>query len=491
MSLRTLIEEALTAIGADVKSLLGQLSGKVDGSTLGNAQALIRNTAGNLTGLTYSNGTTVTPSALAQRDSEGGVRVPAPTVGAQATNRDYVERRFDSFEKIRYVAYGHSFGIQQSYWNCTAAGVYPLRVRDRLGIDTGNFANRTASGQRAAQLLTSVQNTWPRGDYGLVSIMITQNDAGYRTGAATFRSQLQQAIDWIRGPGEFPPTVVLVLDTYSTQAGYNRYPTPLTDAVIDTYNGYVQTVANGYPADGSVIVVDANAGWDRNAMTAEDGQHPNDRGQAHIANAIVTALAGRGFREGQNVGITKPSFFYDSFNRANSSSSFGSPMYGDSSTYDTSAMNSATYGITGNQAYRSDALAARESALLYDSGKATVDMSVKIGALSAKGMGPVWRASSINDMWVVDIVGTGAGNAKVYMKVAGTFTQVGSALAVEVTEGSTVRVVHSGTALSVYVDGTRAYTATTTTNNGANTKHGIRLVDANSGGQRLDDLIIK
>lgn len=401
-----------------------------------------------------------------------------------------------ALQDIAYQAYGHSFGVAQANNNTTTAGVYPNRVAELLKVDSANYFNRCVSGQRAAGMLSTIKSNWYQGSYGLVTMMITQNDAGYRTGTTNFKNSLRDAIDWVRGVGEFPPTVVLILDTYSTQAGYNRYPSPLTDAIVDSYNDAVKSLAAEYPADGSVVLANANDGWDRNLMTAADGQHPNDRGSAHIAQAVLTALSNQPFREGQNLGITKPSYFYDSFNRAGRSSDLGVPLYYATNPYTIyTALSGVTYGIVSNRAYRSDAGSTGESVAVVDTGSGAIDLSLTISSLGTKGIGPVWRCASADNLWVLDVVSTGAGNAKVYKKVSGTFTQVGSALSVEVTGLSRVRITHttSGStpgAIRVYVDGVLAFSATDNTHS-ANTKHGIRFNENSSGTGRLDDLVIK
>lgn len=401
--------------------------------------------------------------------------------------------QFDALQDIRYVAYGHSFGVQQTVWNTTAAGVYPARIRDDLGIDPYNYSNRTTSGQKADAMLAGIKGHWQRGWYGLVTMMITQNDAGSRTDPTSFKASIQGAIDWIRGPGQFPPTIVFIMDTYSQQSGYNRYNPALTDSLIDQYNQYIKDVVATYPQDGSIIIADANVGWDRNTMIAFDGQHPNDRGSAQIANAVETALMNAPFREGQNVGITAPSYFYDSFNRPDSST-IGAPMYNNpASTYTSfSTISGFTFGISGNAAARTDALSSTgESICVMNSGSSTVDISVTMDTITVKGSGPAWRAADINNYWVVDIYNTGVGNAKVYKRIGGTFTQVGSAFTIEVKNGDTVRVTHNSSGvITAYVNGSQAFT---TTDNAlsSNTMHGIRFVDLASNGGRLNDLIVK
>lgn len=385
---------------------------------------------------------------------------------------------------VRYVAYGHSFGQITPGSGSTPNQLYPSLVRDALGTDPARSANRTVSGSTTAQILARAQSTWQRGDYGLVTFLGNQNDVGRHVPEATFEANVRGFIDWVRGPGPFPPTVVIVLDTPSTAAGYARYPKPPTDADVVRYNRYLRDIVATYPKDGSVVIADASAGWDTTTMISPDGQHPNPTGQAHIAQAIETALASIAPREGQNTGVTKPTSFYDSFNRGNSTSGLGTTMYGQ--TYTT--YGSTKYGITANSAYRADSGATHESAAVVNTGKSSVDLSLRMPAIGTKGAGPVWRLTDANDYFTLDVHGTGKGNAKVYKRVKGTFHQIGPALTREVKTVSTVRVVHNGARITVMVDGVTAYTGSDAFN-GSATRHGFRIT---AGGTiRIDDLLIR
>lgn len=395
-------------------------------------------------------------------------------------------RQTMTLQGTKYYAYGHSFGQQQTPVNAGATSLYPLRVRDDLDTDASLFVNQTVSGSRTADILTKVKATWQRGDYGLVTFMGNQNDVGNQVPEATFKANVKGFIEWVRGPGEFVPTIVVVLDTKCTAAGYARYSTPPTDADVDRFNQYLRDVVAQYPTDGSVVIADPATGWNTATMVGPDGQHPNDRGQAFIAQAIETALGGVSYREGQNYGVKAPTQFYDSFNRPNSTS-LGSNLYAQGYTI----LGSSTFGTIANRAYRSDSGAVGEACAVYDSGKGDVDLSLTMSSITTKGSGPVWRAADLSNMWALDVFNTGVGNAKVYTKTAGSFTQVGSALTVEVKSGSVVRVVHTGGTLTIYVDGVSAFTATGQTAMASNTKHGFRITDLSSAGGRLDDLVIK
>lgn len=408
----------------------------------------------------------------------------APAV-AQAASPDPATPQIgtDVFHGLRYVAYGHSFGQVMPGSGSTESTVYPSRVRDALGTDPTLWVNRTVRGSTTREILERAKSTWQRGDYGLVTFLGNQNDVGKHVPETAFKANVRGFIDWVRGPGPFAPTIVIVLDTPSTAAGYARYPNPPTDSDVARYNGYLRDVVADYPKDGSVVIADASDGWDKTTMISPDGQHPNPSGQAHIAEAIESAVANSARREGQNVGLTKPTLFYDSFNRSNNTAGLGATMYG--GVYTT--YGATTYGIRANRAYRADSGATHESAAVVSTGKSAVNLSLRMTSIASKGAGPVWRLSDANNYFTLDIHGAGRGNAKVYKRVMGTFHQVGSALSREVKPGSTVRVVQTGSRITVTVDGAIAYMASDAFNSTA-TRDGFRITEG--GTARIDDLLI-
>lgn len=384
---------------------------------------------------------------------------------------------------VRYTAYGHSFGQVQPGSGAVPSRMYPAMVRDGLGADPALWSNQTISGASTAQILARARSTWNRGDYGVVSYLGNQNDVGRHVPETTFRANVRGFIDWVRGTGPFPPTIVIVLDTPSTTKGYARYPSPPTDADVARYNRSLRSVVSEYPKDGSVIIADASTGWDKATMLGPDGQHPNDVGQVHITAAITSALRGVRLREGQNVVTPAPAVRYDSFNRSDLITGLGKDLHGRSY----STVGGVKYGITGGRAYRASSGSVRESAATVDTGKRMVDISLTMTTISSKGSGPVWRLSSAKDYFVVDVHGSGKGNAKVYKRVNGRFIQIGKALDREVKPGSTVRVRADGAKIKVYVGGSVAYSSADSFN-GSATRGGIRITDTRA---RLDDLVIR
>jgi lysophospholipase L1-like esterase len=389
----------------------------------------------------------------------------------------------DALRGVRYAAYGHSFGQVQLGSDSVPSRMYPSMVRTSLGADPTLWSNETISGASTAQILDRARSTWNRGDYGVVSYLGNQNDVGRHVPEATFKANVRGFIDWVRGTGPFPPTIVIVLDTPSTTKGYAWYPSPPTDADVVRYNRYLRSVVAAYPKDGSVIIADAFTGWNKATMIGPDGQHPNDVGQAHITEAITSALSGVRFREGQNVLTPAPAVRYDSFNRPDMITGLGKDLHGRSY----STVGGVKYGISAGRAYRASSGAVRESAATVDTKKAAVDISLTMTAISSKGAGPVWRLSSAKDYFVLDVHGSGKGNAKVYKRVNGRFIQIGKALSREVKPGSTVRVRADGAKIKVYVDGPAVYSSADSFN-GSATRSGVRITDTRA---RLDDLVIR
>lgn len=361
--------------------------------------------------------------------------------------------------------------------------MYPSLVRDSLGADPKLWSNETISGASTAQILARARSTWNRGDYGVVSYLGNQNDVGRHVPEATFKANVRAFIDWVRGTGPFPPTIVVVLDTPSTSKGYAWYPSPPTDADVVRYNQSLRSVVSEYPKDGSVVIADAFTGWDKATMIGPDGQDPNDVGQAHITDAITSALSVVRPREGQNVLTPAPSVSYDSFNRPDVITGLGKDLHGRSY----STVGGVKYGITAGRAYRASSGSVRESAATVDTEKRAVDISLTMTTISSKGAGPVWRLSSAKDSFVLDVHGSGTGNAKVYKRVNGRFIQIGKALSREVKPGSTVRVRADGAKIKIYVDGPAVYSSADSFN-GSATRGGIRITDTRA---RPDDLVIR
>lgn len=383
----------------------------------------------------------------------------------------------------RYVAYGHSFGQVQSPPNVLPRSIYPERVRALTGADPDTFQNLTVSGSNMGNIAARAVATWTQGTYGLITLMGNQNSVGAdhasSTGEATYKAALRQFLNHVRGGTTAPPTVVVVRDTTSTTAGYARYGTnPPTDADVARFNGYLQQVVAEYPSNGSILVARPDDGWDPATMTCPDGQHPNDRGMAHIAAAIMAAVRAGGYREGLNLGIAASApptpltpVATDTFNRADNSSTLGAAQTGQ--TWVTPS--GTVFGIVTNQAKTGTSFGENGYAWL-ETGKADVDVALVLGrSTSSEGTGPVMRLTDLNNCLAVDCQVGVAGGVTLYRRVGGTYTALGSAGTPAV--GDTVTVRGRGPNVTVLLNGSLILSVTESFNQTA-TKHGMRVTSA-------------
>ena len=98
-------------------------------------------------------------------------------------------------------------------------------------------------------------------------------------------------------PSTTPPTILAMKMLYCNAAYYATTSGQVSDAIVDTYNGILATVAAEFS---NVHLVDASAGFDLTTMLHSDGAHKNDLGVYHQANAAMQVLAGLGWRNGQD-----------------------------------------------------------------------------------------------------------------------------------------------------------------------------------------------
>ncbi|MCS6570342.1 hypothetical protein NYQ35_16165 [Curtobacterium flaccumfaciens pv. flaccumfaciens] len=212
-------------------------------------------------------------------------------------------RSLPQFHGVRYTAYGHSFGQVQNPKNSWAGALYPARIRDLIRADASIYQNQTANGLTMDQIATRAQSTWTDGNGGLVTLMGNQNSVGTRQTEAAFKSALRSFITTILGATGAPPTLLIFKDTTCTATGYGRYSPAPTDANVAVYNQYISDVVGEF-SGGWIVVADPVAdGWDPQTMTAADGQHPNERGAAHLARSGLKALASVPYRPGLNLGV--------------------------------------------------------------------------------------------------------------------------------------------------------------------------------------------
>lgn len=170
----------------------------------------------------------------------------------------------------------------------------------------------------------------------------------------------------------------------------------------------------------------------------------------------------------------------DSFNRANSTTTLGTPSDGGSAwTYP----GSAVLGISGNAAYsptsQSQAIAVLESSASAGTAQITLGSFPTV-----EEVGICFRVVDDNNyllVWVKE----GAG-FRLFERVAGTFTERGTANATNPLAGDIVSVDVSGTSVTVRRNGTAltGLTGVTMTPHSTATRHGIRF--HNSISARID-----
>lgn len=371
---------------------------------------------------------------------------------------------FRHLKGVRYYAYGHSFGQVQGSGasaNTWPGSLYPIRVRDAIGADPALFVNNTLSGAGIDVIVSKAQSTWNPGDYGVVTLMGNQNTVGIRhadpVAPGEFKASVRTFINTFRQT-TYGPTVVLVLDTTSTAVGYARYSStnPPNDADVIRFNGYLRDVAAEYPADGSVLVADALAGWDPATMTCQDGQHPNDRGSAHIARAILATLVKAGYREGQNIGIApKPAtvtVLNDSFNRADSTTSLGNAETGQA----WAARSASKWGIAGGKAYPVT-VDNENTYAVANATSADVDLTAVLGSTpTAKSVGLVFRADAdASNCYMLDI--QTSGNITLYKRESSAYSGIGGSANPAPKAGDVWRIIVKGATVTVYLNGAQTY----------------------------------
>lgn len=155
----------------------------------------------------------------------------------------------------------------------------------------------------------------------------------------------------------------------------------------------------------------------------------------------------------------------DDFNRADSTSSLGTPSDGGSSW----VAAAGTWGINSNRGYLATSSGGQETAYL-ESSVADVDVQVTL-AVSGSDYGVCARLTDASN----NLIGirSGASDYRIYKRVAGSFTQLGSTVAVTSANGDVMKFTANGSSLTLYQNGVSKVTATDSFNNTA-TKHGLR-----------------
>ena len=214
------------------------------------------------------------------------------------------------------------------------------------------------------------------------------------------------------------------------------------------------------------------------AMVWANGLSPYVTGAADAVDAFEFIYDGTtwlGYVLGQN--LDDAATMYDTFNRANSTTTLGSTDTGQAWTAHT-----GTWGISSNQAYLQTQ--SGDSVATFDFGNTEVDMRCRMTISSTGQPGLVFRATNDQNYLLVIMSSTAV---SLWQRVTGTYTQLRSG-AVTATPGVPypVRIVAVGSDIRVYFNGKHALAFSTTQFASTGTRVGIRANDANAN--RWDDL---
>lgn len=158
----------------------------------------------------------------------------------------------------------------------------------------------------------------------------------------------------------------------------------------------------------------------------------------------------------------------DDFNRADSSSSLGSPSDGGSAW----VASVGTWGISSNRGYESSG-AVQQNLAYLEASSAVVDVEVTIPVVGSD-LGLIVRfADSSNYILFAWTSGTGF---RLFKVVGGSFTQLGTTDGGMLANGDVMKItVSSGNAFNCYKNGAELTNLAATDSAGSgNTKHGLR-----------------
>lgn len=149
----------------------------------------------------------------------------------------------------------------------------------------------------------------------------------------------------------------------------------------------------------------------------------------------------------------------DSFNRADSAVSLGALDGGQlSGAVWTSLVG--TIGISSNKAYAA-VLVGDEAVSIFDSGMSDAEFAALTTATASGDCGLIFRQVDV-DNYLITII-PAANSVKLYERVAGSFTELGTASPTAALNAEhTVKVVARGSSIQVFVNGVRVINVTTT-----------------------------
>ncbi len=180
------------------------------------------------------------------------------------------------------------------------------------------------------------------------------------------------------------------------------------------------------------------------------------------------------------------STFYDNFERAASSSVIGNVVLPGNVVWNQQA---GTWGISAGKAYCSSAVSsggATANRLVAEASASDFTYKVLVSRGTTNGtVDVIYRYSDSNNYWVVELRQNL--DLRLYKKVAGTVTQIGSTYSVATITGTPyeIKVVASGSSHTVYLDGVSRITGTDAAIS-TNTQVGIGVSSGTGGSDNTD-----
>jgi len=131
---------------------------------------------------------------------------------------------------------------------------------------------------------------------GACAIRIKNLTAGSHTFVLTTSGTGSLFFDGYSLPATKPPQIIFV-----KEGAISSYAPNGSAALHATYNQILLDVAAEYPS--IVTVADPGANWDSSCLYMGDGtgNHPNDKGHAVLADAVVAAVKTLGYKDGMHI----------------------------------------------------------------------------------------------------------------------------------------------------------------------------------------------
>jgi lysophospholipase L1-like esterase len=315
---------------------------------------------------------------------------------------------------------------------------------------TATIINEGVGGQTSAQFLSRLPAALAADKPRFVYLSASTNDlqTAFNVTTAAAMDNMRKMVSWVRFYGAIPiigTTGPLNPGQWLDQRG-TEY----------TYASAKQAIANNaalrsLAAELRVGLADVEAAFGGTLDGLYDGVHPNDSGADRWAQVVARAIADQAY---VSVASASPwtGSVTDNFDRADSATTLGSAQTGQVWT-----ASRGTWGITGNAAYSAtavdDDLASIETT--WTNHRVTVNIPVPSG-VSAASPGITARFADTNNHYMAVMGFLSGGTAptvKLYKKVAGGYTQLGTTVTLPNQTGTAKFALSAfGTTITVFVN---------------------------------------